>query len=62
MSLFQEYPAVSAVELLVRANITVKSSIQHLVLQHAATQVLREICTSVAFTLEEIKHPQECIP
>lgn len=38
-SVFQEFPAVSALELLVRANITVKSSIKHLVLMDAAAQV-----------------------
>ncbi len=36
----QEFPAVSVLELLVRANITVKSSIKHLVLKDAAAQVL----------------------
>ncbi|XP_044067510.1 integrin alpha-7 isoform X2 [Siniperca chuatsi] len=35
----EEFPAVSALELLVRANITVKSSIKHLVLKDAAAQV-----------------------
>lgn len=35
----QEFPAVSALELLVRANITVKSTIKHLVLKDAAAQV-----------------------
>ncbi|XP_071350228.1 integrin alpha-7 isoform X2 [Trachinotus anak] len=38
-SFIEEFPAVSALELLVRANITVKSSIKHLVLQDAAAQV-----------------------
>ncbi|XP_023651158.1 integrin alpha-7 isoform X1 [Paramormyrops kingsleyae] len=36
----EEFPSVSALELLVRANITVKSSIKHLVLRDAASQVL----------------------
>lgn len=36
----QEFSSVSALELLVRANITVKSSIKHLVLRDAAAQVL----------------------
>ncbi|KAL1265145.1 hypothetical protein QQF64_003172 [Cirrhinus molitorella] len=35
----EEFSSVSAVELLVRANITIKSSIRHLVLKDAATQV-----------------------
>ncbi|KAM3621334.1 uncharacterized protein V6R79_009776 [Siganus canaliculatus] len=35
----EDFPAVSALELLVRANITVKSSIKHLVLKDAAAQV-----------------------
>ncbi|XP_053868548.1 integrin alpha-7 isoform X3 [Malaclemys terrapin pileata] len=35
----EEYPAVTSVELLVRANITVKSTIQNLVLKDAATQI-----------------------
>uniref|UniRef100_A0A3B1K3K6 Integrin subunit alpha 7 n=1 Tax=Astyanax mexicanus TaxID=7994 RepID=A0A3B1K3K6_ASTMX len=35
----EEFSAVSALELLVRANITVKSSIKHLVLRDAAAQV-----------------------
>uniref|UniRef100_A0A671MXM9 Integrin alpha-7-like n=1 Tax=Sinocyclocheilus anshuiensis TaxID=1608454 RepID=A0A671MXM9_9TELE len=34
----EEFPSVSAVELLVRANITIKSNIRHLVLKDAATQ------------------------
>ncbi|RXN31929.1 integrin alpha-7 isoform X2 [Labeo rohita] len=38
-SLTLEFSSVSAVELLVRANITIKSSIKHLVLKDAATQV-----------------------
>ncbi|XP_070700413.1 integrin alpha-7 isoform X3 [Pempheris klunzingeri] len=38
-SFIEEFPAVSALELLVRANITVKSSIKHLVLKDAAAQV-----------------------
>ncbi|XP_071778794.2 integrin alpha-7 [Centroberyx gerrardi] len=38
-SFIEEFPAVSALELLVRANITVKSSIRHLVLKDAAAQV-----------------------
>nr|XP_019952465.1 PREDICTED: integrin alpha-7 isoform X2 [Paralichthys olivaceus] len=38
-SFIEEFPAVSALELLVRANITVKSSIKHLVLKEAAAQV-----------------------
>ncbi|KAJ8378289.1 hypothetical protein AAFF_G00244240 [Aldrovandia affinis] len=36
----EEFPSVSALELLVRANITVKSSIKHLVLRDAASQVI----------------------
>ncbi|CAM4733226.1 unnamed protein product [Leuciscus chuanchicus] len=35
----EEFSSVSAVELLVRANITIKSDIRHLVLKDAATQV-----------------------
>uniref|UniRef100_A0A6Q2YC85 Integrin alpha-2 domain-containing protein n=1 Tax=Esox lucius TaxID=8010 RepID=A0A6Q2YC85_ESOLU len=35
----EEFPSVSALELLVRANITVKSSIKHLVLNDAVAQV-----------------------
>uniref|UniRef100_A0A8C1X444 Integrin subunit alpha 7 n=1 Tax=Cyprinus carpio TaxID=7962 RepID=A0A8C1X444_CYPCA len=35
----EEFSSVSAVELLVRANITIKSNIKHLVLNDAATQV-----------------------
>lgn len=35
----QDFSTVSALELLVRANITVKSSIKHLVLKDAAAQV-----------------------
>uniref|UniRef100_A0A8C4GPT4 Integrin alpha-7 n=1 Tax=Dicentrarchus labrax TaxID=13489 RepID=A0A8C4GPT4_DICLA len=42
-SFIEEFPAVSALELLVRANITVKSSIKHLVLKDAAAQVLMMI-------------------
>uniref|UniRef100_A0A4W6DVX9 Integrin subunit alpha 7 n=1 Tax=Lates calcarifer TaxID=8187 RepID=A0A4W6DVX9_LATCA len=38
-SFIEEFQAVSALELLVRANITVKSSIKHLVLKDAAAQV-----------------------
>ncbi|XP_038553092.1 integrin alpha-7 isoform X2 [Micropterus salmoides] len=38
-SFIEEFAAVSALELLVRANITVKSNIKHLVLQDAAAQV-----------------------
>uniref|UniRef100_H3DBH0 Integrin subunit alpha 7 n=1 Tax=Tetraodon nigroviridis TaxID=99883 RepID=H3DBH0_TETNG len=38
-SFIEECPAVSALELMVRANITVKSSIKHLVLKDAAAQV-----------------------
>lgn len=38
-SFIEEYSSVSALELLVRANITVKSSIKHLVLRDAAAQV-----------------------
>ncbi|CAJ1050448.1 integrin alpha-7 isoform X1 [Xyrichtys novacula] len=38
-SFIEEYSSVSALELLVRANITVKSSIKHLVLKDAAAQV-----------------------
>uniref|UniRef100_A0A8C8VPP3 Integrin subunit alpha 7 n=1 Tax=Pelusios castaneus TaxID=367368 RepID=A0A8C8VPP3_9SAUR len=35
----EEYPTVASVELLVRANVTVKSTIQNLVLKDAATQI-----------------------
>ncbi|KAF3690044.1 Integrin alpha-7 H36-alpha7 [Channa argus] len=38
-SFIEEFSAVSALELLVRANITVKSSIKHLVLKDAAAEV-----------------------
>ncbi|XP_031700495.1 integrin alpha-7 isoform X1 [Anarrhichthys ocellatus] len=38
-SFIEEFPSVSALELLVRANITVKSSIKHLILRDAAAQV-----------------------
>ncbi|XP_054472207.1 integrin alpha-7 [Anoplopoma fimbria] len=38
-SFIEEFPAVSALELLVRANITVKSSIKHLILKDASAQV-----------------------
>ncbi|XP_063767788.1 integrin alpha-7 isoform X2 [Eleginops maclovinus] len=38
-SFIEDFSAVSALELLVRANITVKSSIKHLVLKDAAAQV-----------------------
>lgn len=38
-SFIEEFPAVSALEVMVRANITVKSSIKHLVLKDAAAQV-----------------------
>uniref|UniRef100_A0A8C8A0H3 Integrin subunit alpha 7 n=1 Tax=Oryzias sinensis TaxID=183150 RepID=A0A8C8A0H3_9TELE len=38
-SFIEEYPTVSALELVVRANITVKSSIKHLVLRDAAAQI-----------------------
>ncbi|XP_051804526.1 integrin alpha-7 isoform X1 [Acanthochromis polyacanthus] len=38
-SFIEEFPAVSALELLVRANITVKSTIKHLVLRDASAQV-----------------------
>uniref|UniRef100_A0A1A8LAD3 Integrin, alpha 7 n=4 Tax=Nothobranchius pienaari TaxID=704102 RepID=A0A1A8LAD3_9TELE len=38
-SFIEEFPSVSALELLVRANITVKSSIKHLVLREAAAQI-----------------------
>ncbi|XP_029006678.1 integrin alpha-7 isoform X2 [Betta splendens] len=38
-SFTEDFPAVSALELLVRANITVKSSIKHLLLRDAAAQV-----------------------
>ncbi|XP_036957799.1 integrin alpha-7 isoform X2 [Acanthopagrus latus] len=38
-SFIEEFPAASALELLVRANITVKSTIKHLVLKDAAAQV-----------------------
>uniref|UniRef100_A0AAX7V977 Integrin alpha-2 domain-containing protein n=1 Tax=Astatotilapia calliptera TaxID=8154 RepID=A0AAX7V977_ASTCA len=39
-SFIEDFPAVSALELLVRANITVKSSIKHLVLKDAAVSVM----------------------
>uniref|UniRef100_A0A671YNN0 Integrin subunit alpha 7 n=1 Tax=Sparus aurata TaxID=8175 RepID=A0A671YNN0_SPAAU len=39
-SFIEEFPAVSALELLVRANITVKSTIKHLVLKDAAVPVM----------------------
>ncbi|KAL6112204.1 itga7 [Pungitius sinensis] len=38
-SFMEEFPAVSALELLVRANVTVKSTIKHLLLKDAAAQV-----------------------
>ncbi|XP_030584543.1 integrin alpha-7 isoform X2 [Archocentrus centrarchus] len=38
-SFIEDFPAVSALELLIRANITVKSSIKHLVLKDAAALV-----------------------
>uniref|UniRef100_A0AAQ4RQ52 Integrin subunit alpha 7 n=1 Tax=Gasterosteus aculeatus aculeatus TaxID=481459 RepID=A0AAQ4RQ52_GASAC len=38
-SFIEDFPAVSALELLVRANITVKSTIKHLLLKDAAAQV-----------------------
>ncbi|XP_041837357.1 integrin alpha-7 isoform X2 [Melanotaenia boesemani] len=38
-SFIEEFPTVSALELLVRANITVKSSVKHLVLRDAAAQI-----------------------
>ncbi|CAG5979569.1 unnamed protein product [Menidia menidia] len=38
-SFIEEFSSVSALELLVRANITVKSSIKHLVLREAAAQI-----------------------
>ncbi|KAE8626386.1 hypothetical protein XENTR_v10006615 [Xenopus tropicalis] len=38
-SLLEEYPSVSSLELVVRANITVKSSIKNLVLRDATTQI-----------------------
>ncbi|XP_049438189.1 integrin alpha-7 isoform X3 [Epinephelus fuscoguttatus] len=38
-SFIEDFPSASALELLVRANITVKSSIKHLVLKDAAAQV-----------------------
>ncbi|KAM8914027.1 integrin alpha-7 isoform 2-T2 [Spinachia spinachia] len=38
-SFIEEFPAVSALELLVRANVTVKSTIKHLILKDAAAQV-----------------------
>uniref|UniRef100_A0A3B5BAJ1 Integrin subunit alpha 7 n=1 Tax=Stegastes partitus TaxID=144197 RepID=A0A3B5BAJ1_9TELE len=39
-SFIEEFPTVSALELLVRANITVKSSIKHLVLRDASVPVM----------------------
>uniref|UniRef100_A0A665UAR5 Integrin subunit alpha 7 n=1 Tax=Echeneis naucrates TaxID=173247 RepID=A0A665UAR5_ECHNA len=39
-SFIEEFSAVSALELLVRANITVKSSIKHLIMKHAAVPVM----------------------
>uniref|UniRef100_A0A8C1X441 Integrin subunit alpha 7 n=1 Tax=Cyprinus carpio TaxID=7962 RepID=A0A8C1X441_CYPCA len=41
----EEFSSVSAVELLVRANITIKSNIKHLVLNDAATQVRQHTLT-----------------
>ncbi|KAM4582392.1 integrin alpha-7 isoform 1-T1 [Fundulus diaphanus] len=38
-SFIEDFPAVSALELLIRANITVKSSIKHLVLRDASVQI-----------------------
>ncbi|XP_073772259.1 integrin alpha-7 isoform X2 [Danio rerio] len=38
-SFIEEFPSVSAVELLVRANISIRSSIRHLVLKDSSTQV-----------------------
>ncbi|XP_072308781.1 integrin alpha-7 isoform X2 [Eucyclogobius newberryi] len=38
-SFVEEFPSVSALEVMVRANITVKSSIKHLVLRDAAAQI-----------------------
>ncbi|XP_041440306.1 integrin alpha-7 isoform X1 [Xenopus laevis] len=38
-SLLEEYPSVSSLEVVVRANITVKSSIKNLVLRDATTQI-----------------------
>ncbi|KAI1899993.1 hypothetical protein AGOR_G00067640 [Albula goreensis] len=46
----EEFPSVSALELIVRANITVKSSIKHLVLGNAASQVSVTIYPEHALT------------
>uniref|UniRef100_A0A8K9XAM5 Integrin subunit alpha 7 n=1 Tax=Oncorhynchus mykiss TaxID=8022 RepID=A0A8K9XAM5_ONCMY len=46
----EEFPSVSALELLVRANITVKSSIKHLVLRDAAAQIPVMIYPEVGLT------------
>lgn len=43
VSVSQDFPAVSALELLVRANITVKSNIRHLLLKDASAQVLNTL-------------------
>uniref|UniRef100_A0A8C8C5S3 Integrin alpha-2 domain-containing protein n=1 Tax=Oncorhynchus tshawytscha TaxID=74940 RepID=A0A8C8C5S3_ONCTS len=48
----EEFPSVSALELLVRANITVKSSIKHLVLRDAAAQVPVMIYPEVGLTAQ----------
>uniref|UniRef100_A0A3P8YUT1 Integrin alpha-2 domain-containing protein n=1 Tax=Esox lucius TaxID=8010 RepID=A0A3P8YUT1_ESOLU len=46
----EEFPSVSALELLVRANITVKSSIKHLVLNDAVAQVPVMIYPEIGLT------------
>eukprot|EP00063_Salmo_salar_P014651 XP_013989486.1 PREDICTED: integrin alpha-7-like isoform X1 [Salmo salar] len=48
----EEFPSVSALELLVRANITVKSSIKHLVLNDAAAQIPVMIYPEVGLTAQ----------
>uniref|UniRef100_A0A8C7CF06 Integrin subunit alpha 7 n=1 Tax=Oncorhynchus kisutch TaxID=8019 RepID=A0A8C7CF06_ONCKI len=48
----EEFPSVSALELLVRANITVKSSIKHLVLRDAAAQIPVMIYPEVGLTAQ----------
>ncbi|XP_045078744.1 integrin alpha-7-like isoform X3 [Coregonus clupeaformis] len=48
----EEFPSVSALELLVRANITVKSSIKHLVLRDSAAQVPVMIYPEIGLTAQ----------
>ncbi|XP_063282280.1 integrin alpha-7 isoform X1 [Pelobates fuscus] len=38
-TLLEEYSTVSSLEVIIRANITVKSTLEHLVLRHATTQI-----------------------